>query len=87
MLLSGFMSKIDWKTSQSIMKRILKKARQETELNKKLRHKSPEYNKALEKNARKWAEVEKTNLKQYGNDTVGEFSRLFELQLKEELSK
>lgn len=81
------MSTIDWKTSQPIMRRIFQKARQETELNKKLKRKSPEYNEALEENARKWAEVEKTNLKQYGNATVAEFSRLFELYLKEELAK
>ncbi len=81
------MSKIDWKTSQPIMKRIFEKARQETELNRKLKRKSPEYNTVLEQDARKWAEVEKQDLKQYGNDTIAEFKRLFELHLKEELAK
>ena len=81
------MSKIDWGTSRKIRKRIFDKTREEIKLNKKLKPKSPEYSKAFEEISRKWAEVEKANLANFGTANVAEFNRLFELALKEELEK
>ena len=81
------MSKIDWIAAKEILDRAYKKALQETELNKKLVPKSPEYKKTLEKNLRKYAEAEKTELKKYGNETVREFERFLEIYVKEEIAK
>jgi hypothetical protein len=81
------MSKIDWTTAQPIFERIFKNTQTETELDKKLKRKSPEYNKVLEKNMRKYAEAEKIDLMQYGTPTIIEFNRLFEIYLKDKLEK
>lgn len=83
----GLMSKIDWITAKKILDRAYKKALQETKLNKKLVPKSPEYKKALEKNMRRYAETEKSDLKQYGNETVREFERFLDIYVKDELGK
>ena len=81
------MSKIDWNNAQPIFEIIFKKAQTETELNKKLEPESPEYKKVLEKNMRKYAEARKTDFMQYGNPTISEYDRLFEIYLKGKLEK
>ena len=79
------MSKIDWNNAQPIFDVIYKLAKQETESSNKLKPKSPEYNKELEKNMRKFAEAKKAPFIQYGEPTISEYDRLFDIYLKEKL--
>ena len=81
-------SKGDHKTFEKTITRILRQAKQETDLEKRLKTNSPEYKSAIEKRAMDLAKAEKRRLSMKFNVTTGdEFYRLFELDLKEFIEK
>lgn len=81
-------SKGDYKTFKPTIDRILEQAKQEVDLEKRIKPNSPEYKSAIEKRALELAEVEKQRLsRKFNVEASSEFYRLFELDLKDFVEK
>jgi hypothetical protein len=81
------MPKIDYKACKRIIERILKRAKQEVELQHK-KPDSPEFWKAFENRAQELAQEEKQRLSKTYDTAIGdEFYRLFQLDLGDAVKK
>lgn len=81
-------SKGDYKAFRPTIERILKQAKQEIDLEKRIKPNSSEHKNAIKKRALELAEVEKQRLsRKFNVKTSNEFYRLFELDLKDFVEK